>query len=161
RQARGGGEPRGLPRIGRGVVLHRRGVRRRRRHARRPELQRHLSRRRRGVAVGIAATPRQSRRTAGSCFETRTRSILAELPSSEDPMTQYASGNGHAIPDVLDPELYLGDPHPAYAWFRRNAPLFWDERHNLWVVSTYDDCVYISKHPELFCSGKGVRPKMQ
>ena len=76
-------------------------------------------------------------------------------------MTQYASGNGHAIPDVLDPELYLGDPHPAYAWFRQNAPLFWDERHNLWVVSTYDDCVYISKHPELFCSGKGVRPKTQ
>ncbi len=75
-------------------------------------------------------------------------------------MTQTASSEP-SIPDVLDPELYLGDPHPAYAWFRRNAPLYWDERHDLWVVSKYADVVYISKHPELFCSGKGVRPKTQ
>jgi cytochrome P450 family 142 subfamily A polypeptide 1 len=59
---------------------------------------------------------------------------------------------------VLDPELYLGDPHPTYTWLRRHAPVYRDEAHGLWVLSKYEDVVYVSKHPELFCSGKGVRP---
>jgi cholest-4-en-3-one 26-monooxygenase len=76
-------------------------------------------------------------------------------------MTMTAFGDDSEIPDVLDPALYLGDPHPAFTWLRQNAPFFWDERHDLWIASKYEDVVYISKHPELFCSGKGVRPKIQ
>ena len=60
--------------------------------------------------------------------------------------------------DVLDLELYLGDPHPTYTWLRWNSPVHWDDAHGLWVLSKYQDVVHVSKHPELFCSGKGVRP---
>jgi len=62
--------------------------------------------------------------------------------------------------DVLDPRLYQGDPHPAYARLREETPVGWDERHGLWVVSRHADVVYVSTHPELFCSSRGIRPQM-
>lgn len=58
--------------------------------------------------------------------------------------------------DIADPKLYAGDPFPTYAWLRANAPVWWDERNKTWVVSKYDDVVYVSKNPKLFCSGQGV-----
>lgn len=60
--------------------------------------------------------------------------------------------------DLLDPQLYADDPFPAYRWLRRRAPLWWDEKNRFWVVSTYADVAYVSKHPRLFCSGHGVTP---
>jgi cytochrome P450 family 142 subfamily A polypeptide 1 len=62
--------------------------------------------------------------------------------------------------DVLDPAIYQDDPHPTYRWLREHAPVAWDERHQMWVVSRYEDLVYVSTHPELFCSGQGIRPTM-
>jgi cytochrome P450 len=60
--------------------------------------------------------------------------------------------------DVLDPQLYQGDPHPTYTWLRDNDPVHWDEKNQLWVVSRFDDVVRVSIHPEIFCSGRGIRP---
>jgi cytochrome P450 family 142 subfamily A polypeptide 1 len=62
--------------------------------------------------------------------------------------------------DVLDPAIYQSDPHPSYRWLREHAPVAWDERHQLWVVSRHRDVMYVSTHPDLFCSGKGIRPAM-
>lgn len=59
--------------------------------------------------------------------------------------------------DVLDRTFYL-DPHPSYAWLRENRPIYWDEAHQLWVLSRHADISYVSIHPELFCSGRGIRP---
>ena len=59
--------------------------------------------------------------------------------------------------DVLDPTFYQ-DPHPEYRWLRANRPVCWDERHELWVLSRHADISYVSTHPELFCSGRGIRP---
>ena len=60
--------------------------------------------------------------------------------------------------DVLDPQLYQGDPHPTYTWLRDNDPVHWDEKNQLWVVSRFDDVVAVSIHSEIFCSGRGIRP---
>lgn len=60
--------------------------------------------------------------------------------------------------DILDPHLYAGDPFPAYHWLRHNAPLYHDEKNQLWIVSKYEDVAYVSKNPRLFCSGQGVTP---
>jgi cytochrome P450 family 142 subfamily A polypeptide 1 len=46
---------------------------------------------------------------------------------------------------------------PLYEWLREKAPLFRDAK-DLWAVSRYDDVVYVSKHPEIFCSRFGVVP---
>ncbi len=59
--------------------------------------------------------------------------------------------------DVLDRAFYQ-DPHPHYAWLRANRPVFWDPEHELWVLSRHADVSYVSTHPDLFCSGQGVRP---
>ncbi len=63
-------------------------------------------------------------------------------------------------PDALDPTLYVrGVAHDVFRWMRENDPVHRDERNGLWVVSKYEDVSYVERQPELFCSGKGVRPK--
>jgi cytochrome P450 len=59
--------------------------------------------------------------------------------------------------DVVDRGFYL-DPHPRYAWLRANRPIYWDEAHEIWVLTRHADINYVSTHPELFCSGRGIRP---
>jgi len=59
--------------------------------------------------------------------------------------------------DVLDRRFYL-DPHPRYAWMRAHRPIFWDDTHELWVLTRHADISYVSTHPDLFCSGRGIRP---
>ncbi|MGO8872918.1 MAG: cytochrome P450 [Acidimicrobiales bacterium] len=59
--------------------------------------------------------------------------------------------------DVLDRSFYQ-DPHPAYAWMRANRPVYWDDAHQLWVLSRHADVSHVSTHADLFCSGAGIRP---
>ena len=60
--------------------------------------------------------------------------------------------------DVLDPQLYAGDPYPTYAWLRENDPVHRDAKTGIWVLSRYADVVHVSKNPRIFCSGQGVIP---
>jgi cytochrome P450 family 142 subfamily A polypeptide 1 len=62
--------------------------------------------------------------------------------------------------DLLDGDLYAGDPDPTYAWLRRHAPVYRDEVNRLWGVSRYDDIVAIEKDPATFCSSEGYRPNL-
>ena len=62
--------------------------------------------------------------------------------------------------DLLDGDLYAGDPDPTYAWLRRHAPVFRDETNRLWGISRYQDVVAIEKDPETFCSSEGYRPNI-
>jgi len=62
--------------------------------------------------------------------------------------------------DALDPTLYVrGIAHETFRWLRENDPVHRDERNNLCVISKYDDVGYVERHPELFCSAQGVRPR--
>ena len=61
--------------------------------------------------------------------------------------------------DVLDPRLY-DDPWEAYRWLRHNAPIWWDERNRLYVISRHEDVSHISRHQELYSAAQGVRPKV-
>lgn len=60
--------------------------------------------------------------------------------------------------DLLDRELYAGDPEPVYAWLRANAPVYWDERRRLWGLSRHEDVLAAEKDPQTFSSAKGSRP---
>lgn len=62
--------------------------------------------------------------------------------------------------DFLDVGFYTSDPFDTYAWLRRHAPVFHDDKNDFWVVSRYEDLVHVSTHPELFCNGQGYRPNM-
>jgi cholest-4-en-3-one 26-monooxygenase len=70
---------------------------------------------------------------------------------------------GQAMPpfdiDILDPRFY-DDPWEPYRWLRANAPLWWDARNEMWVVSRHEDVSHISRHQELYSAARGVRPKV-
>jgi cytochrome P450 family 142 subfamily A polypeptide 1 len=75
------------------------------------------------------------------------------------PTAQTASQAPPFDIDILDPRLY-DDPWGAYRWLRRNAPIWWDERNQLHVVSRHEDVSHISRHQELYSAAQGVRPKV-
>ncbi len=51
-----------------------------------------------------------------------------------------------------------GPMHERMRWLRENAPVFWSEADQLWVLSRFADVEYVSKHQEIFTSAEGVRP---
>ncbi|HVX16467.1 MAG TPA: cytochrome P450 [Acidimicrobiales bacterium] len=61
--------------------------------------------------------------------------------------------------DVLDPRFY-DDPWDGYRWLRNHAPVWWDPRNELWVVSKHEDVSYVSRNDDLFSAAQGVRPKL-
>jgi cytochrome P450 family 142 subfamily A polypeptide 1 len=62
--------------------------------------------------------------------------------------------------DYLDASAWDGRAHERMRWLRHNAPVYWAPKSDLFVLSKYDDIVDVSKDPELFCSGQGVRPRL-
>ena len=66
--------------------------------------------------------------------------------------------------DLLDGDLYAGDPGPTYAWLRENAPVYWDAANELWGISRYDDILEIEKAKDVFISSDtkkgGYRPNL-
>jgi cytochrome P450 family 142 subfamily A polypeptide 1 len=67
---------------------------------------------------------------------------------------------GFADTDLMALDTHTHDPGPFYRWLRDEAPLYWDGKNQLWAVSRFEDVVWVSKHPEVFCSGDGVIPLM-
>jgi cholest-4-en-3-one 26-monooxygenase len=59
--------------------------------------------------------------------------------------------------DLLDGEMYAGDPWPVYAWLRENAPVYWDAANELWGISRYDDILEIEKAKDVFISSDTVK----
>jgi cytochrome P450 len=62
--------------------------------------------------------------------------------------------------DPLSPEQ-LADPYPVYAQARAEAPVFYSEPHDLWVVTRYDDVVRVLKDHESFSSQNAVRSSLE
>jgi cholest-4-en-3-one 26-monooxygenase len=83
-------------------------------------------------------------------FETLPGMTLAEETTGVRPPFEI---------DVLDPRFY-DDPWGAYRWLRANAPLWWDARNELWVVSRHEDVSHISRNQDLYSAAQGVRPKV-
>lgn len=63
--------------------------------------------------------------------------------------------------DLLDYDIHQEGSEPFYDWLMANEPLFWDKNNEIWAVSRYEDVVFVSKHPEIFCSKYGVVPKVE
>jgi cytochrome P450 family 142 subfamily A polypeptide 1 len=59
--------------------------------------------------------------------------------------------------DFCDASLY-DDPWETYRWLRNNAPLYRDEKNDLWVASKHEDVFHFSRTPETYCNKFGVRP---
>ena len=53
--------------------------------------------------------------------------------------------------DPLDP-AFASDPSPGYAALRHEAPVVYDEKLGIWLVSRYDDVMTALKEPDTLSS---------
>lgn len=53
--------------------------------------------------------------------------------------------------DLFAPEV-IADPYGYFGRLREADPVHWNERFGLWVVTGYDEVVWITRHHELFSS---------
>jgi len=60
--------------------------------------------------------------------------------------------------DLVSGEFWADDPHTALAWMRANAPVYWDERGQVWGIAGYHDLRHMSRSPDTWSSAGGIRP---
>ena len=63
--------------------------------------------------------------------------------------------------NILEPDLYAGDPGPAYAWLRDQAPAYWDPVNQIWAISRFRDVLAIERDAARYSSGRGSRPLIE
>ena len=51
---------------------------------------------------------------------------------------------------MMESAWFMSYPHDVYARLRREAPVYWSPRDEVWAISKYEDIRWISKQPELF-----------
>jgi cytochrome P450 len=51
---------------------------------------------------------------------------------------------------LMESAWFMSYPHDVYARLRREAPVYWSPRDEVWAISKYEDIRWISKQPELF-----------
>jgi cytochrome P450 family 142 subfamily A polypeptide 1 len=61
--------------------------------------------------------------------------------------------------DLLSGAFYGREPLDAYAWMRAFAPVYYDERNDLWGVASYSGVKAASVDTESFSSAGGIRPQ--
>ncbi|MGA7420807.1 MAG: cytochrome P450 [Acidimicrobiales bacterium] len=60
--------------------------------------------------------------------------------------------------NLVDGQFYGGNPFPAFAWMRDNAPAYFDEEAGVWGITRHADIKEIAKDPETFSNAGGIRP---
>ncbi len=53
--------------------------------------------------------------------------------------------------DLLAPEV-IANPYPYLAQLREADPVHWNELHETWIITRYDDFLWVTRQPELFSS---------
>jgi cytochrome P450 family 142 subfamily A polypeptide 1 len=61
--------------------------------------------------------------------------------------------------DLMSGAFYGREPHDAYAWMRRHAPVYYDEANDLWAAASYAAVKHASVDTESFSNAGGIRPK--
>lgn len=60
--------------------------------------------------------------------------------------------------DLLDGSWYATEPHDAWEWMRRNAPVYHDAKNDVWAITRHADVLAVEKHPATFSSYRSPRP---
>lgn len=53
--------------------------------------------------------------------------------------------------DLFTPDV-INDPYTYFAQLREADPVHWNEKYEVWIVTSYDDVVWLTRHNELFSS---------
>ena len=60
--------------------------------------------------------------------------------------------------DLLDGAFYVDGAAEKYAWMRRHAPVYLDEKHGVWGFASYAAVMAASRDPATFSNAGGIRP---
>jgi cytochrome P450 family 142 subfamily A polypeptide 1 len=60
-------------------------------------------------------------------------------------------------PDLLDPELYQGNPHELWTRLRHEKPVYRDERNELWALTRHRDVLEAERNAAVFSSRGSYR----
>lgn len=66
-------------------------------------------------------------------------------------------GNQQLTYSPFDPDI-IADPYPIYRELRSEAPAYWSEQANTWVLSRYDDVCAALADPATYSSASGIFP---
>ncbi len=61
--------------------------------------------------------------------------------------------------DLVSGEFWGRNPEEELAWLRANAPVWRDDKNELWGVATHSLVKYASTHPKIFSNAQGIRPE--
>ena len=53
--------------------------------------------------------------------------------------------------DLFAPEV-ISDPHTYFGQLREDDPVHWNEKYEVWIVSSFEHLVWVARHPEVFSS---------
>src|SRR5438445_13589023 len=53
--------------------------------------------------------------------------------------------------DLFAPDV-IADPYGYFGRLRAEDPVHWNAKYEVWVLTRYDDIVWLIRHPELFSS---------
>jgi cytochrome P450 len=57
---------------------------------------------------------------------------------------------------IEDPQFYLGDPWPTFEWMQRDAPSWYYEPLDTFVLTRYEDIKAVAGLPQVFVSSRGL-----
>ena len=60
--------------------------------------------------------------------------------------------------DLLDGAWFATEPHEAWTWMREHAPVYYDEKNDVWAITKHEDVLKIEKSPAQFSSYRAPRP---
>jgi cytochrome P450 len=62
-----------------------------------------------------------------------------------------------ALAPIDSPDFYIGNPHPAFARIRREAPVLRYDHLNSWLVTKYEDIRMMSATPQIYSVAQGIQ----
>lgn len=70
-------------------------------------------------------------------------------------MSQHSSTVAISGYDPFDLDVRK-DPYPSYSWLRDEAPVYYVEDHEFWVISRHEDVSWGLNNPEVLSSAEGI-----
>jgi len=58
---------------------------------------------------------------------------------------------------ALTSDAFFADPYSVYKQLREEAPVYWCAAWNAWIITRYEDVMYVLRHADLFSSAGRVR----
>src|ERR1700752_4925606 len=75
----------------------------------------------------------------------------------KEPLMGVDHNELRALAPIDSPDFYTGNPHPAFARIRREAPVLRYDHLNSWLVTKYEDIRMMSATPQVYSVAQGIQ----